>query len=90
MAATTRSSDALANEPAAERSVPRTVVAAVARMLDESRFRRRFVNVGIQADILQSVPTVLFNQDSLGVQGAANYATVALSSDGQTGPGFRP
>ena len=67
-----------------------TVVAAVAPMLDESRFRRRFVNVGIQADILQSVPTVLFNQDSLGVQGAANYATVALSSDGQTGPGFRP
>ncbi|GIT38856.1 MAG: hypothetical protein Ct9H300mP8_00520 [Gammaproteobacteria bacterium] len=47
-----------------------TVVAAVAPMLDESPFRRRFVNVGIQADILQSFPKpVLFNEDSLGSGG---------------------
>ncbi|MCS5566493.1 MAG: glucokinase [Pseudomonadales bacterium] len=67
-----------------------TVVAAIAPMLDESRFRRRFVNVGIQADILQSVPTVLFSEDSLGLQGAASYVTAALSSADQRDAGLKP
>ena len=71
-------------------SVGGTVVAAIAPMLDESRFRRRFVNVGIQADILQSVPTVLFSEDSLGLQGAASYVTAALSSADQRDAGLKP
>ena len=57
-----------------------TVVAAVAPMIGDSSFRRRFVDIGIQAEVLQSVPTVLFAQDSLGLQGAAKYAKRLLAS----------
>ena len=57
-----------------------TVVAAVAPMLEDSSFRRRFVDIGIQAEVLQSVPTVLFAEDSLGLQGAAKYAKRLLAS----------
>ena len=57
-----------------------TVVAAVASMLEDSSFRRRFVDTGIQAEVLQSVPTVLFAEDSLGLRGAAKYALRVFSS----------
>ena len=57
-----------------------TVVAAVAPMLEDSSFRRRFVDIGIQAEVLQSVPTVLFAEDSLGLRGAAIYAMRVFSS----------
>ena len=57
-----------------------TVISALAPMLEDGRFRRRFVDIGIQAEILQSVPTVMFSDDSLGLYGAAEYATLAFSS----------
>ena len=55
-------------------------MAAVAPMLEDSSFRRRFVDIGIQAEVLQFVPTVLFAEDSLGLRGAAKYAMRVFSS----------
>lgn len=57
-----------------------TVVASLAPMLGDSSFRRRFVGVGAQAEVLQSVPTVFFGEDSLGLDGAAKYAALTFSS----------
>ena len=57
-----------------------TVISALAPVLGDSRFRHRFVDTGIQAEILQSVPTALFGEDSLGLYGAAEYSLRALSS----------